>query len=186
MRLTYRLEKPAVRKLLQKKQAVQQFPNPSMEVTDGEMADLRLEAESVVHEVADMEEALRSVRNSSSSSSNANTESIAMFTNSNTNTNTNTNEEDPNIRIANANVINRYMPNGMRNNVLTSKPIHEGNAMVQLNNHANHVFAQPSIRKWWRTQRKQHKQINNPLTRNPIRNIGQVKRFTAKWKPSSV
>ena len=172
MRLTHRLDTPTVRKVLVRKQAVKNYPNPSMEVTDGEYADLRLEAESVDHEVLELEEALH-------------TEDEPM-TNAESNgiPNTNTNTEDPLIRIANANAINRYMPNEMRNNVLTSNPIKEGNAMVQLNNHVDHVFTQPSIQKWWRTQRKKRQPITNPLTRNPIANIRQVKRFTAKWLPS--
>lgn len=191
IRIAYHKKFRNIVKLLKRKPEVLAHPNQAKTVSEEELATIVEEGNDIDIEEMEIDEAREG--NNSSNSNEEEEEEAEEAEESNEYESNDSNESNESngsnnkfngIRINDANVINRYLPNDRHNNILTSENIHVGDMMVQLNGKPEHVFTKNSIAKWWRTEQEKHNAYTNPLTRNPIVSLNQVKRFTAKWQPS--
>ena len=185
IRLAYYYEYPNIIELLKDLPEVEAHPSDDRAVNQSEIRHIEEEIEHIVDEEDKINEERNEERDEERNEErNEDEESDEEGDEEGDEDSDSDNDEDTRINTNKAEWIDITLANNIRENTITFQSILDGELMVQLDNNPKHIFLKEAIDQWWDSQRKEGLQITNPLSRNPITNISQIKLFRAKWDNS--
>jgi len=170
IRLAYYYDYQNIIELLKDLPEVESYPSDDRAVNQSEINHIEEEIERIIDEEDKINEERNEERNEEDDDEESDEED--------------NNDEDSRINTNKAEWIDLTLANNIRENTITFQSILDGELMVQLDNNPKHIFVKEAIDQWWDSQRKEGLQITNPLSRNPITSMSQIKLFRAKWDNS--